>query len=102
MKPLTLESVAESFQKWRNKRSTRTEQIPDELWQQALALYRQNKRSIICQHLRLSSSQFNQRLANQNAGSTDSGFVLASSETARDVPVSNEGIDVSFRYRRVN
>ena len=52
MNDLTLASVKEAFQQWRDEPYSRAEPIPEALWSMALGLYPQYKRS------NLSSSTF--------------------------------------------
>lgn len=83
MENISLESVEASFHQWRSQRSSRTELIPEHLWNMALQLYPQHKRSKICQQLGLSGGQFKQRLDDLHSTSTDTGFVLASNDELR-------------------
>jgi hypothetical protein len=94
---ITLESVAASFQQWRETRMSHSEPIPEELWNQAVALYPQHKRSIICRQLRLGASQFNQHLANKNTSPAGSGFVLASHEIVKETPTQNTTVELSIQ-----
>jgi len=53
------------------------------LWAMALGLYPQYLRSTICKRLRLSGSQFKQRLEGDGPAFADKGFVLASREAIK-------------------
>ncbi len=48
MSDLTLASVEEAFQQWRDGLYSRAEPIPEALWSMTLGLYPQHKRSRIC------------------------------------------------------
>ena len=97
MEAITLDSVATTFQQWREARINRSEPIPDGLWNQALILYPEYKRSIICRRLRLSASQFNQRLERKNSLSSGNGFVLASHKMLKEKPVSNKVLELCIQ-----
>jgi hypothetical protein len=62
MESISIESAEASFHQWRVQRSSRAELTPEHLWNMALGLYPQYKRSKICRQLRLSRAQFKQRL----------------------------------------
>jgi len=93
MRDLTLESVEEAFQQWREQRSSRSESIPKELWKMVLKIYPKYKRTVICRRLRLSGSQLKQYL--DSGSSSGGGFVLASIDSAKkylpDVQVTIQG-----------
>jgi hypothetical protein len=93
VKNLTLDSAKEAFQKWRMHRSSSAEPIPENLWAMATGLEPHYKRSTICQQLRLSGSQFKQRLEGTGGSLTDRGFVLASN----DVVEANCDLAASLR-----
>jgi hypothetical protein len=78
MANITLEVVEEAFCIWRNKRGSKSELIPKNLWSMALGLYPQYQRSKICQRLRLSGSQFKRHLEARCLTVANHGFVLAS------------------------
>lgn len=87
MNKLTLASVEEIFQQWRAARHNRAEAIPESLWSMALGLYPEYKRSIICHRLRLSGAQFKRRLEDNSHIQAQKGFVLASHDEAKSIPV---------------
>jgi hypothetical protein len=97
MEGITLESVEEAFCEWRTQRSSRTDLIPKNLWSMALGLYPQNKRSIICRRLRLSGSQFKQRLESSRDTFVDNGFVYASRDVVKENPASNHDIHLTIQ-----
>lgn len=78
MENLTIDSVKAAFQEWRLHRRSSAEPIPENLWAMATGLEPHYKRSTICQQLRLSGSQFKQRLEGVCDRLIESGFVLAS------------------------
>lgn len=94
MSDLTLESVEEAFQQWREQRSSRSESIPKELWGMVLKIYPKYKRTVICRRLRLSGSQLKKYLDSRFI-SSGGGFVLASIDSAKkylpDVHVTIQG-----------
>lgn len=96
MNNLTLESVVEAFRQWREKRSSRAEAIPEELWSMALGLYPQYIRSKICHHLRLSGSQFKRRLESHDDTSCMKGFVLASRNEIKE-PILGTKIQLTMQ-----
>jgi hypothetical protein len=87
MNKLTLASVEEAFQQWRAARRNRAETIPEALWSMALGLYPEHKRSIICHRLRLSGAQLKRRLEDNSHTQPHKGFVLASHDEVKSVPV---------------
>ena len=87
MSTLNLSSVEEAFQQWRAGRRHRAEAIPEALWSMALGLYPEYKRSIICDRLRLSGAQFKRRLEENSTTEPQKGFVLASHDEAKSIPV---------------
>lgn len=97
MEGITLESVEEAFCEWRAQRSSRTDLIPKNLWSMALGLYPKNKRSIICRRLRLSGSQFKQRLEGSRHTFVDTGFVLASRDVIKENPVPNHNVQLTIQ-----
>lgn len=97
MEAVTLDSVAKAFQQWREGRINRSEPIPDALWKQAVALYPEYKRSIICRRLRLSASQFNEHLGNKDSLPSASGFVQASHQTPEKVSGSKQTIELCIQ-----
>ena len=82
MSNLTLESVEEAFQQWREQRSNLSEPIPKKLWEMVLKIYPKYKRSVICRRLRLSGSQLKQYLDSRCF--SESGFVLASVDSVKE------------------
>jgi hypothetical protein len=82
MSNLTLESVEEAFQQWREQRSSRSESIPKKLWEMVLKIYPKYKRTVICRRLRLSGSQLKQYL--DSGSSSGGGFVLASIDSTKE------------------
>jgi hypothetical protein len=87
MNKFTLASVEEAFQQWRGARRNRAEAIPEALWSMALGLYPEHKRSIICHRLRLSGAQLKRRLEDNRDTRPHKGFVLASHDKAKSIPV---------------
>jgi hypothetical protein len=82
MSDLTLELVEEAFVQWREQRTSRSESIPQKLWEMVLKLHPKYKKTVICRRLRLSGSQLKQHL--DSRPSFDSGFVLASVDSANE------------------
>lgn len=80
MESISIESAEASFHQWRVQRSSRAELIPEHLWNMALGLYPQYKRSKICRQLGLCGGQFKQRLDGFRPAFSDTGFVLASND----------------------
>lgn len=94
MSELNLASVEKAFSQWRTNRHSRSEPIPEALWSMALGLYPQYKRSNICRHLRLSGSQFKQRLENTGDSCANNGFVLASRDEVSAMSVAGTDIQL--------
>ena len=94
---MTIELVEEAFCEWRATRRSRAELIPKNLWSMALELYPQYKRSIICHRLRLSGSQFKQRLEGASHTFVDNGFVYASRDVVKENPVSNHEVQLTIQ-----
>jgi len=97
MNDLTLESAEEAFRQWLEQRSSRKESILEALWSMALGLYPQYMRSTICQHLRLSGSQFKLRLEESGATSHAKGFVLASRDEPKAMPELNPKVQLTLQ-----
>lgn len=97
MGKVTLELVEEAFCQWRAQRNSQSEPIPDKLWAMALALYPEYKRSKICKCLRLSGSQFNQRLEGGSSEFAEQGFVLASKGEVKTVSKQNKEIQLTIQ-----
>lgn len=97
MSDLNLASVEEAFSQWRTKRHSLAEPIPEALWSMALRLYPQYKRSKICHHLRLSGSQFKQRLDNTGDTCANNRFVLASRDEVKAMPVAGTNIQLTLQ-----
>lgn len=97
MESVTLELAEEAFCKWRIQRSSRAEPIPENLWAMALRLYPHYKRSKICRRLRLSGSQFKQRLEDDCPTFTDQGFVLASRNGVKATFNQNQEIQLTIQ-----
>lgn len=97
MEGITLELVDEAFCEWRATRRSRAELIPKNLWSMALKLYPQYKRSIICHRLRLSGSQFKQRLEGGSHTFVDNGFVYASRDVVKENPASNHEVQLTIQ-----
>ena len=93
MGDITLESAEAAFCEWRAQRISRTEPIPEHLWSMSLGLYPQHKRSKICARLRLSGSQFKQRLEGRGDTFSTSGFVIAS----RDAVNVNQALNAEVQ-----
>lgn len=97
MNDLTLASVEEAFEQWREHRSSRKELIPEKLWSMALALYPQYMRSKICHQLRLSGRQFKRRLENNGETSRTKRFVLASRDEVKEKPAPITEIQLTLQ-----
>lgn len=95
---LTLESVEEAFQQWREQRSSRSESIPKKLWEMVLKIYPKYKRTVICRRLGLSGSQLKQYLDSRFI-SSDGGFVLASIDSAKEDLSPNIQITIQGKER---
>lgn len=81
-----LEEVVNEFESWRQKRVSRKEQIPVQLWAMAKALLPHYKRSHIQRALRISGQQFNECLSHKkgNEATQIDGFVSCFIESATD------------------
>jgi hypothetical protein len=79
-----LEAVVNAFESWRQKRVSRKEQIPVQLWAMAKALLPHYKRSDIQRALRISGQQFNECLSHKigNEATEIDGFVSCFIESA--------------------
>lgn len=97
MESVTLELAEEAFCQWRIQRSSRAEPIPENLWAIALRLYPHYKRSKICHRLRLSGSQFKQRLEDSYPTFADQGFVLASKDEVKATFNQNKKIQLTIQ-----
>ena len=97
MNNLTLASVKEAFQQWRAGRYSRAEPIPDALWSMALGLYPEHKRSKICDCLRLSGTQFKQRLEDGGYTHTNNGFVVASRDEVKAIPEATSNVQLMIQ-----
>ena len=97
MSDLTLASVEEAFQQWRDERYSRAEPIPESLWSMALGLYPQYKRSRICHLLHLSGAQFKRRLEDDSDTRIKNGFVLASRDDVKVTPVASTEIQLTLQ-----
>ncbi len=58
---LSLKKVSANFEQWRTTRPKKSK-IPDDLWQQAMPLFKKYPKSKICKALRLSGGQTNAKL----------------------------------------
>ena len=94
MESISIESAEASFYQWRVQRSSRAELIPDHLWNMALGLYPQYKRSKICRRLGLSGGQFKQRLDGFSPAFGDTGFVLASNDEPKAEPKAHPEVQL--------
>ena len=99
MESVTLELAEEAFCKWRIQRSSRAEPIPENLWTMALRLYPHYKTSKICHRLRLSGSQFKQRIEASYDTFADNGFVLASKNEVKVTFNQNQAIQLTIQGR---
>lgn len=97
MNNLNLASVEKAFEEWRCRRYSRSEPIPEDLWSMALGLYPQYKRSRICDVLRLSGTQFKQRLEGSGDTRLNSGFVLASHDEVKASRLANTEIQLTLQ-----
>jgi hypothetical protein len=97
MLAITLESVEEAFCLWRTQRSSLAELIPKNLWSMALELYPGYKRSIICKRLRLSGSQFKQRLEESCNQFSNKGFVLAARDESKANSLANPEVKLTIQ-----
>ena len=97
MSKLTLESVEEAFQQWREQRSNLSEPIPKKLWEMVLKIYPKYKRTVICRRLRLSGSQLKQQL--DSSSSSGAGFVLASVDSVKELLNPNIQLTIQGKER---
>ena len=97
MSGLTLEIVEKAFQLWREQRTSRSESIPQKLWEMVLKLYPKYKKTVICRRLRLSGSQLKLHL--DSSSSSDSGFVLASVDSVKEHLNSNIQLTIQGKDR---
>ena len=63
-----LSELIERFDHWRQRRSTRREPIPDDLWDQAISLTAHLPRSRIAKRLRLNRQEFYKRCGKSQSG----------------------------------
>lgn len=63
--PYKLEEVVNEFESWRQKRVSKKEQIPVQLWAKAKALLPHHKRSHIQRALKISGQQFNEYISHK-------------------------------------
>ncbi|MES2212227.1 MAG: hypothetical protein V4490_03715 [Pseudomonadota bacterium] len=94
MENISIESTEASFHQWRSQRSSRAELIPEHLWNMALGLYPQYKRSKICRQLGLSGGQFKQRLDGFRPAFADTGFVLALNDEPKADPKVHQEVQL--------
>jgi len=94
----TLRKVIDLFQEWRQMRTSRVEPIPEALWDLAVGLYPEYKRSKICGRLRLSASDFKKRLISAGKLESSDGFVLAAAD-AKPVVQSADDIKLTIQGR---
>jgi hypothetical protein len=97
MSSVTIESTEASFLAWRMQRISRSELIPEHLWNMALGLYPQYKRTHICRQLRLHGGQFKQRLDKDRDTRINHGFVLASRDEPKSRPESNPKVQLTLQ-----
>jgi len=97
MSNLTLESVEEAFQQWREQLSNLSEPIPKKLWEMVLKIYPKYKRTVICRRLRLSGSQLKQYLDSRCF--SESGFVLASVNPVQEKLTPNLQLTIQGKER---
>ena len=76
MERTPLDEAVSSFDEWRMQRRYKTEAIPKSLRAMAGSLYPEYKTSIICNRLRISSSQLSQYIK-ELSGTVSDGFVMA-------------------------
>jgi hypothetical protein len=69
---ISLETVAQRFERWRSSRSTKRERIPSDLWQAAAALCNTYSINKVCRHLGLSNTELKRRVSPEKAST---GFV---------------------------
>jgi hypothetical protein len=60
---ISLEDVAQRFERWRNNRSTKRERIPTDLWQAAAALCNSYSINKVSRYLGLSSTDLKRRVS---------------------------------------
>src|SRR3990167_11373485 len=73
------------------------EPIPEALWSMALSLYPEHKRSRICDCLRLSGTQFKQRLEGGGHTRANSGFVVASRDELKAMSASGTNVQLTLQ-----
>ncbi len=86
MQSITIELVEAAFKEWRDKRISRSEPIPKNLWAMAIGLYPTYKRSKICHRLGLSGSQFKKHCVGDANPLPECGFVVASRDEYKSTP----------------
>ena len=83
---LTLESLKGEFARWRQEKKTRSEAVPEELWNKALNLYPEYEASQICWQLRLEKKRLLKRLSDSGRYQTESsGFVQVQMEKCKSL-----------------
>ena len=97
MNSITLASAEEAFHQWRAHRTSRVETIPENLWNMALGLYPEHKRSNICHRLSLNGGQFKRRLEDAYPAIANNGFVLASSGEVKANPKPSPEVQLSLQ-----
>src|SRR5215467_4277275 len=96
---LQLTAVADRFDAWRQTRTTRVEPIPQDLWEQAIALTATVPITRVATRLRVSGGELKKRCAAHHAirsapASTTLGFVEVTATPVRPTPTAGTEIEL--------
>ena len=94
-----LTQVADRFDEWRQTRTTRAEPIPQNLWEQAIALTAMFPMTHVARRLRVSGGELKKRCAAHHAAhsapaSTALGFVEVTATPVRLTPPAGTEIEL--------
>ena len=102
MSAITLDTVEKAFIAWRKNRISRTEPIPQSLWERIFHIYHDYSLAEICRRLRLNSCQCKKRMAAILATSEPGGFVVAQSSTPHEPSVTTVSLSSASRTLSVS
>ena len=94
-----LTHVADRFEEWRQRRTTRAEPIPQHLWEQAIALTTMFSIARVATRLQVSGEELQQRCADHHAAqsaptSTALGFVAVMATSVWPRPTAGTEIEL--------
>lgn len=102
MPAITLDTVEEDFIAWCKNRSSRTEPIPQSLWERIFHIYHYYSPAEICRRLRINSSQCKKKMAAILVTSEPGGFVIAQSSTPHEPSVTTVSLSSASRTLSVS